>query len=66
MSHDSDSPRANGSGGSRRITALFEDAREWIDTLESDAHWARTPEIRRENQERARVLKDLLELAGGR
>jgi len=46
-----------------RIAALIEDTREWIDKLESDAHWARTPDIRRTAQDKARILKDLLELA---
>lgn len=52
---------APGAGGSRRKQALLADA--WIEKLESDAHWARTPQIREENLEKARVLKDLLELA---
>lgn len=54
---------APGAGGSRRKQALFADAEDWIEKLESDAHWARTPQIREENLEKARVLKDLLELA---
>lgn len=45
----------------RRLTALFADTREWIDKLESDAHWARTPDARRENEDKARILRDLLE-----
>jgi len=63
MSCDNDWPASNRSGGSRRIAALIEDTREWIDKLESDAHWARTPDIRRTAQDKARILKDLLELA---
>lgn len=49
-------------GRSRRRQALFADTEDWIEKLESDAHWARTPQIREENQEKARILKDLLEL----
>lgn len=54
---------APGAGGSRRKQALFADAEDWIEKLESDAHWARTPQIREENLEKARALEDLLELA---
>ena len=54
---------APGVAGSRRKQALFADAKDWIEKLEADAHWARTPAIREENLEKARILKDLLELA---
>ena len=54
---------APGAGGSRRKVALFADTEDWIEKLESDAHWARTPAIREEKLESARILKDLLELA---
>jgi len=49
-------------GRTRRESALIADTKEWIDKLEGDAHWARTPDIRKANLEKARILKDLLEL----
>lgn len=41
-------------------------ARAWIERLDSDAHWARTPLIRAEAMEQADVLRSLLDhLDGG-
>ncbi|MBC9927199.1 hypothetical protein [Leucobacter sp. cx-169] len=40
---------------------MFGEARAWIERLERDAHYARTPEIRAEKQESISILRGLLE-----
>lgn len=50
-------------GMSRKEKALYEDTKEWIDKLEDDAHWARSPEERRAKLAKAEILQDLLKAA---
>jgi len=50
-------------GMSRKEKALYEDTKEWIDNLENDAHWARTPDERKAKLAKAEILQDLLKAA---
>jgi len=50
-------------GMSRKERALYEDTKEWIDHLENDAHWARTPDERKAKLDQAEILQDLLKAA---
>lgn len=50
-------------GMSHKERALLEDTKEWIEHLENDAHWARTPSERKAKLDRAEILRDLLKAA---